>query len=103
MQSRTMNCILKKLLLAYPLTFNRCNRHNKNLLQVQKMYFVVSFPRTFLLREENMFTPPTYHLCNFWKAIKMPTCTHTGWFISVPLCSGQSELASIRLFVQFNN
>ena len=34
-----------------PLTFNRCNRHNKNLLQVQKMlYFVVSFPGTFLLR-----------------------------------------------------
>ena len=44
-----------------------------------------------------MFTPPTYHLCKFWKAIKMPTCTHTGWFISVPLCSGQSELASICL------
>ena len=36
-------------------------------------------------------------------AIKMPTCTHTGRFISVPLCSGQSELASICLFVQFNN
>ena len=57
---------------------------------------------------------PTYHLCNFWKAIKMPTCTHTGRFISVPLCSvqrfisvplcsGQSELAFICLFVQFNN
>ena len=50
-----------------------------------------------------MFTPPTYHLRNFWKAIKMPTYTHTGRFISVPLCSGQSELASIFLFVQFNN
>ena len=50
-----------------------------------------------------MFTPPTYHLCNFWKAIKMPTCMHTELFISVPLCSGQSELASICLFVQFNN
>ena len=24
-----------------------------------------------------MFTPSTHHLCNFWKAIKMPTCTHT--------------------------
>ena len=34
---------------------------------------------------------------------KMPTCTHTVRFISVPLCSGQSELASICLFVQFNN
>ena len=33
----------------------------------------------------------------------MPTCTHTGRFISVPLCSGQSELACICLFVQFNN
>ena len=38
-----------------------------------------------------------------WKAIKMPTCTHTGRFISVALCSGQSELACICLFVQFNN
>ena len=47
--------------------------------------------------------PHIYHLCNFWKAIKMPTCTYTGRFISVPLCSGQSELASICLFVQFNN
>ena len=45
----------------------------------------------------------TYHLCNIWKAIKMPTYTHTGRFISVPLCSGQSELASICLLVQFNN
>ena len=26
-----------------------------------------------------MFTPPTYLLCNFWKAIKMPTCTHYVW------------------------
>ena len=41
-------------------------------------------------------------LCNFWKVIKMP-CTHTGRFISVPLCSGQSELASICHFVQLNN
>ena len=30
-------------------------------------------------------------------------CTHTGRFISVPLCSGQSELASVCLFFQFNN
>ena len=50
-----------------------------------------------------MFTPPAYHLCNFWKVIKMSTCTHTGRFISVPLCPGQSELACICLFVQFNN
>ena len=35
--------------------------------------------------------------------IKMPTYTHTGRFISVPLCSGQTELACICLFVQFNN
>ena len=33
----------------------------------------------------------------------MPTCTHTERFMSVPLCSGQSELASICLFAQFNN
>ena len=39
----------------------------------------------------------------FGRSIKMHICTHTGRFISVPLCSGQSELASICLFVQFNN
>ena len=39
----------------------------------------------------------------FGRQIKMPTCTHTGRFISVPLCSGQSELACVCLFVQFNN
>ena len=39
----------------------------------------------------------------FGSQIKMPTCTHTGRFISVPLCSGQSELASFCLSVQFNN
>ena len=39
----------------------------------------------------------------FGRQIKMPTCTHTGRFISVPLCFGESELASICLLVQFNN
>ena len=39
----------------------------------------------------------------FGRQIKMPTCTHTGRFISVPLCSGQSELTSVCLFVQCNN
>ena len=39
----------------------------------------------------------------FERQNKMPTCTHTGRFISIPLCSGQSELACICLFVQFNN
>ena len=43
------------------------------------------------------------HLCNFQKVNKMPTCMHTGRFMSVPLCPGQSELACICLFVQFNN
>ena len=46
-----------------------------------------------------MFTPPTYHLCNFWKVIKMP---HTGRFISVPLCPGQSELACICVLDNLN-
>ena len=46
---------------------------------------------------------PDIPSCNFWKAIKIPTCTDTGRFISVPLCSGQSELASSCLFVQINN
>ena len=39
----------------------------------------------------------------FGRQIKMRTCTHTGRYISVPLCSGQSKLACICLFVQFNN
>ena len=39
----------------------------------------------------------------FGRQIKMPVRTHTGRFISVPLCSGQSELACICLFLQFNN
>ena len=40
----------------------------------------------------------------FGRKIKcLSTCTHTGRFISVPLFSGQSELACICLFVQFNN
>ena len=39
----------------------------------------------------------------FGRQIKMLTCTHTRQFISLPLSSGQSELASICLFVQFNN
>ena len=34
----------------------------------------------------------------FGRQIKMPTRTHTRRFISVPLCSGQSELASILSF-----
>ena len=33
----------------------------------------------------------------------MPTCTHTGRFMSVLLCPGQYELSCICLFVQFNN
>ena len=35
--------------------------------------------------------------------LKYLLVTNTGRFISVPSCSGQSELASICLFVQFNN
>ena len=63
----------------------------------------VSFVYTDSKKTASCLLPPTYHLCNFCKAIKMSTCTHTGRFISVPLCSGQSELGSICLFVQFNN
>ena len=33
----------------------------------------------------------------FGRQLTMPTCTHTGRFISIPLCSGQSELTSICL------
>ena len=56
-----------------------------------------------IVKINKMIHKKTGASCKFWKAIKMPTCTHTGRFISVPLCSGQSELTSICLFVQFNN
>ena len=39
----------------------------------------------------------------FGRQIKRHTCTHTGRSIYVPLCSEQSEMASICLFVQFND
>ena len=39
----------------------------------------------------------------FGRQIKMSTCRHTGRFIPVPLCSLQSQLACICLFVQFHN
>ena len=79
--------------------------HKKTEASFLVVYIIyVSLVYTYI-KQENcvMFTPQTYHLCNFWKAIKMPTCMRTGRFISVPLCSGQSELASVCLFVQFNN
>ena len=57
------------------------------------------------IQQENciMLLPRHAIFATFGRQIKMPTCPHTGRFISVPLCSGQSELASIYLFVQFNN
>ena len=72
-----------------------------SLLVVYVIY--VSLVYTDSKKTASCLLPPTYHLCNFWKAIKMPTCTRTGRFISVPLCSGKSELAYICLSVQFNN
>ena len=42
-------------------------------------------------------------LATFGRQIKMLICTHIGRSISVPLCSGQSELACSCLFIQFNN
>ena len=39
----------------------------------------------------------SYHLCNFQKVTKMPTCPHTGRFMPILLCPGQSELACICL------
>ena len=42
--------------------------------------------------------PPHTIFATFEGKFKMPICTHTGRFISVPLCSGQSELACICLF-----
>ena len=40
---------------------------------------------------------------SFGRQLKCLQCTHTGRFISVPLCSEQSELACICLLVQFND
>ena len=41
-------------------------------------------------------------LATFRRQLKCPL-VHIGRFISVPLCSEQSELVSICLFVHFNN
>ena len=78
--------------------------HKKTGASFLVVYVIyVSLVYTDSKKTASCLLPPTYHLSNFWKAIKMPTCTHIGRFISVPLCYGKSELASICLFVQFNN
>ena len=77
--------------------------HKKTGASFLVVYVIyVSLVYTDSKKTASCLLPPTYHLCKFWKALKMPTCTHTGRFISVPLCSGQSEVAAICLFVQFN-
>ena len=77
--------------------------HKKTGASFLVVYVIyVSLVYTDSKKTASCLLPPTYHICNFWKAIKMPTCTHTGQFISVPLCSGQSELAFICLFNQLD-
>ena len=65
----------------------------------------VSFEYTDSKKTASCLLPRHTISATFGRQIKMPTCTPTGRFIiiSVPLCSGQSELASVCLFVQLNN
>ena len=78
--------------------------HKKTGASFLVVYVIyVSLVHTDSKKTASCLLPPTYHLCNFWREIKMPICMHTGRFIYAPLCSGQSELASICPFVQFSN
>ena len=72
-----------------------------SFLVIYKSY--VSLVYTDSKKTVSCLLPQHAIFATFGRQIKMPTCTHTGWFRSVPLCSGQSELACICLFVQFNN
>ena len=45
----------------------------------------------------------TIDRCIVFELFSLLNNLYRGRLIVVPLCSGQSELASIRLFVQFNN
>ena len=78
--------------------------HKKTGASFLVVYVIyVSLVYTDIKKTASCLLPRHAILATFGRQIKMPTCTHTGRFISVPLCSGQSELACICLFVQLNN
>ena len=78
--------------------------HKKTEASFLVVYVIyVSHVYTDSKKTESCLFPRHTIFATFGRQIKMPTCTHTGQFISVLLCSGQSELVSICLFVQFND
>ena len=78
--------------------------HKKTVVSFLVVYVIyVSLVYTDSKKTVSCLLPRHAIFATFGRQIKMLTGTHTGRFISVPLCSGQSELASICLFVQFNN
>ena len=78
--------------------------HKKKAASFLVVYVIyVSLVYTDSKKTVSCLLPQHTIFATFGRQIKMPTCTHTGQFISVPLCSRQSELASICIFIQFNN
>ena len=78
--------------------------HNKTGASFLVVYVIyVSLVHTDSKKTASCLLPRHTIFATFGRQIKMLTCMHTGRFISVPLCFGQFELASICLFVQFNN
>ena len=78
--------------------------HKKTGVSFLVVYLIyVSLVYTHRQKTASCLLPRHTIFATFGRHIKMRTCTQTGRFISVPLYSGQSELASMCLFVQFNN
>ena len=76
--------------------------HKKTRASFLVVYVIyVSLVYTDSKKTTSCLLPRHTIFATFGRQILMPTCTHTERFISIPLDSGQSELASICLFVQF--
>ena len=72
--------------------------HKKTRASFLVVYVIyVSLVYTDSKKTASCLLPRHAIFATFGRQIKMPTCTHTGRFISVPLCSGQSEVACICL------
>ena len=73
--------------------------HNKTGASFLVVYVIyVSLVYTDSRKTASCLLPRHTIVATFGRQIKMPTCRHTGQFIYVPLCPGQSEWASICLF-----
>ena len=78
--------------------------HKKSVAFFLVVYIIyVSLVYTDSKKTGSCLLPRHTIFATFVRQIEMPTCMLAGRFMSVPLCSGQSKLPSICLFVQFNN